>query len=235
MSQPSAPGSNRRRDNENPPREPAQEVLLALGVRPETVSRLPELDALWQEIRRVGRQYPELSLEEEPPPAAERPGVGTSAETPPEVRARFENDLDRAYRLGMPLACETLAALDEHEIRPELAGYDRAALQAGLTDLEDLYESGSWRGADGATLRGYVDWVQERHPWRTAVAPPRRGEVPRIVDVLRRVPPATLRPVTKTRNRFVLGFLVRIGLYMIRRNPGLTDVTGTADSTGTRG
>lgn len=205
------------------------ELLLALGVRAETVARLPELRNIEAELDALAEHYARAEPESDSVVGAdEDPGVAVDPDRAlAEARARYDAILEKAYRIAEPAAVETLAMLDRERIRPELVGVDRDSLHHGLSDLQSLYASGTWRGGDGETLGNHLQWIQDRHPWTVTALSPERGEVVRIVEVLRRMPKATLKRIARARQRTWLRVLILSALFSLRRDPeGFRSETG---------
>ncbi|UEJ81345.1 hypothetical protein Bra3105_10845 [Brachybacterium halotolerans subsp. kimchii] len=129
----------------------------------------------------------------------------------------------------LPVARQTMDRLDERGIRPEIAGGSAPALRAALRDVESLYDSGSWRTADGETLDGYLRWFTDQHSaLSVAAVPPTGAEVRAIVTVVRGMPRATVRRIAKFRGRLYLGIVVRILLRLLRHD----SAENAADATG---
>ena len=175
----------------------AGQLLLALGVREETVRPLGELRPLYEKWD-----------------SALHGGPGGTLATPPldslprRQRAELDDDLGRALAILLPVAEEALEQLDRRQIRPEIMGIRRDALDGALTDLRRYAASEGWRGEDEQAIQGHVQWITDGHRWKTPLQPPGPGEVGRIVDVLSAMPRPTLRRIAGVSNRPALMALV---------------------------
>ena len=125
--------------------------------------------------------------------------------------------MDLVGRSALPLAREVFSRLQEERIRPELVGVSSAGISHVLTQLETEYRSGAWRESSPEEFEARMETHVESERVRTAPVKPRRGEVKRIVAVLRRMPKETVTQVTKVWHPFLLGAEVRLALFMLRK------------------
>lgn len=175
----------------------AGHLLLALGVREETVRPLGELRPLYEKWD-----------------SALLGGPGGTLATPPlnslprRRRAELDDDLGRALAILLPVAEEALEQLDRRQIRPEVMGIRRDALDGALADLRRYAAAEGWRGEDEQAIQGHLQWITNGHQWKTPLQPPGPGEVGRIVDVLSGMPRPTLRRIAGVSDRPALMALV---------------------------
>lgn len=167
----------------------ATELCEALGVSSHLIAEIPRLG---EAATAYGDQEEALSSEE------------------------FTASMDLIGRSALPLAREILTRLREERIRPELVGMSSAGISHVLTQLESEYRSGAWRGDSPEEFEARMAQVESERV-RTTPVKPQRGEVKRIVAVLRRMPKETVTQVTKVWHPWLLGAEVRLALRMLRK------------------
>lgn len=193
------------------------QLLIALGVRPESVRRLSEVQAVLDEARTVlgaaGLELPRLEgvrTEEDLERLGaqldamfrgieERGPVGFERVLPASQAVRWARDVTDVL---LDLAPEVLEALSAHRVRTELIGLDQRALREALRRLRRILadadlEQAAAHGFEalGARLEQIADDEEldleslalETRPWE-----PAPGEAGRIADVLLAVPRPTL-------------------------------------------
>lgn len=210
-----------------------QELLVSLGVDSSWVDRLPGLEGPIEQLQElqgeVDAEHGRLGSDGDPADNDRNEGEAPSIdEYSPQQRQRLNALIDEILPIVLPVARQTMDRLDERGIRPEIAGGSAPALRAALQDVESLYESGSWRTANGETLDGYLRWFTDEHSALGVEAvPPTRTEIRTIVTVVRGMPRATVRRIAKFRGRLYLGIVVRILLRLLRHE----SAQGTAEET----
>lgn len=209
-----------------------QELLVSLGVDSSWVDRLPSLEGPIEQLQElqgeVDAEHGRLGSDAEPEDGRNEGEAPSIDEYSPQQRQRLNALIDEILPIVLPVARQTMDRLDERGIRPEIAGGSAPALRAALQDVESLYESGSWRTANGETLDGYLRWFTDEHSALGVEAvPPTRAEIRTIVTVVRGMPRATVRRIAKFRGRLYLGIVVRILLRLLRHE----SAQGTAEET----
>lgn len=193
------------------------QLLIALGVRPESVRRLSEVQAALDEARTVlgaaGLELPRLEgvrTEEDLERLGgqldamfrgieERGPVGFERVLPASQAVRWARDVADVL---LDLAPEVLEALSAHRVRTELVGLDQRALREAprrlrriLTDPDLEQAAAHGYEALGARLEQIADDEEldlESLALETRPREPAPGEVGRIADVLLAVPRPTL-------------------------------------------
>lgn len=193
------------------------QLLIALGVRPESVRRLSEVQAALDEARTVlgaaGLELPRLEgvrTEEDLERLGgqldamfrgieERGPVGFERVLPASQAVRWARDVADVL---LDLAPEVLEALSAHRVRTELVGLDQRALREAprrlrriLTDPDLEQAAAHGYEALGARLEQIADDEEldlESLALETRPREPAPGEVGRITDVLLAVPRPTL-------------------------------------------
>lgn len=193
-------GSSRAETIESPEflQRAATELCEALGVSSHLIAEIPRLR---EAATAYGDREEALSSEE------------------------FAASMDLIGRSALPLAREILTRLQEERIRPELGGLSSAGISHVLTQLESEYRSGAWRGDSPEEFEARMKAQVDSERVRTTPVKPQRGEVKRIVAVLRRMPRETVTQVTKVWHPWLLGAEVRLALRMLRK-----EAAGAADS-----
>lgn len=177
----------------------AGEFLLAVGVDEQTVRPLGGLRPM---VERWERMEAELEQQSGPATAGDHHLQVPDAldRMSPSERSRFDDEIAHALSVGLPIADQVLARLDQQRIRTEIFGMNRKALDGALEDLRSYAASEGWRGQDAASIDEHMAWIESRHQLETAPQKASLGEVRRIVAILRRMPHRTLRRITKVTN-----------------------------------
>lgn len=218
------------------------QLLLALGVRPDSVRRLSRVQALLEEARevfgRAGHEIPRLE------------GIETDRDLErfEDARSDFEShqftDEELSAILPAPRAVswareagavvldlleETLGRLRSLRIRPELIGVDHRAAQALIVRLREILAGAE---LDAAAAEGYTalgrylevltadEGLAASSELETRPRAPRLGEVGRLVGVIRSLPRETLDrllPLRLLSSRLVLTAALTKGLEQLRK------------------
>lgn len=116
------------------------------------------------------------------------------------------------------MASEILERLDIERIRPELGGLSRPGLGSALTMLEQAHREGSWRALSDEKLaeRCAKLFVTVNETLRTRPLKPQRGEIGRVVAILRRMPKQTVTRFVKAWNPILLRLVIAFNLRTLR-------------------
>ena len=137
----------------------------------------------------------------------------------PEERAEADSLIDALADSALPLASEVLERLDNERIRPELVGLSRPGLGSALTMLQQAHLEGSWRTLSDEELVGRCAelFAAAQAASRTRPLEPQRGEIGRVVAVLRRMPKQTVTRFTKAWNPILLRLVIAFNLRTLRK------------------
>lgn len=188
----------------------AGELLLALGVAEHDVAGLPEL-------RRT------LARLDSPLGGGRRLSDGTRAPLTDSELAEVKTCLEVAGRLGLPVADQALTRLKAEGISLETFGVDPLEAQLLVLNLRAAMEDPSWRTMDEEELEASVEEWTGNETANLLITPtePAKGEVKRMVDVVRRMPKETVVRIAKVWNPLALRGVITVFLGMLRRShPG---------------